>query len=122
MCKAQLICKPGNSRNIKKHLWTYCRRKDYIRKWMELYDTSQSNYKQKKKLTDSQLKLVLFFISTNTSLRQLENGILRELMQAALKNLILEKVVQRNSLNYVFLLGIQLYRSMIVLIINATLS
>ena len=64
LCKAQLICKPGNSRNIKKHLWTYCRRKDYIRKWMELYDTSQSNYKQKKKLTDSQLKLVQFFIST----------------------------------------------------------
>jgi hypothetical protein len=78
LCKIVINCKPAYSRNIKRHLETSCKNKKLIIDWMKLYNASQNVIH--KQISDEMLKLILFFISSNTSLVQLDNPYFRSLM------------------------------------------
>lgn len=76
LCPVVITCIPSDSRNIKRHLEYNCKNKFLIERWMKDYNKSQNV--KKKIISNEILNLVLFFISTNYSLIQLENPFLRK--------------------------------------------
>lgn len=69
---------PADSRNVKKHLQLRCKNKGLISSWINAYDMFQNI--KKKEISDDHLKLVRFFISSNTSICQLANVYMRDLV------------------------------------------
>lgn len=97
-CKVKLVAKLGKTRNIKAHLE---RHRDFpqLIQWFSLYDDSNST---KKKIDEFTVKLVRFFIGSNTAISEFDSPHFRELFKLFDANVPCAKTFAENTLPNVF--------------------
>jgi hypothetical protein len=82
LCPTVISCKPAESRNVKRHLQFDCKGKAIIANWWIAYNVSQ-NF-TRREISEDEMNLMKFFISSNTSIIQLENQYLRNCLKFSL--------------------------------------
>jgi hypothetical protein len=80
LCPTVINCKPADSRNLKRHL--DCKGKAIRSNWWTAYNLSQNCVRRE--ITEDEINLMKFFISSNTSIVQLENKHLRNCFEFSL--------------------------------------
>ncbi len=78
-----MTCNEAKWRNIKRHLEKDCYNKALVEAWFAAYN-SRSNYKKEAPLSGEMLRAAKFYISSNTSVSQLTNPALRDVMSIQL--------------------------------------
>jgi len=82
-CEKKVAAPFNKVLNLKKHLYEHISDNLFIRKWLELYN-SRSSLNQTG-ISENQMNLIKFFLTSNTSLEQIENPYLLKLLDPVLK-------------------------------------
>jgi hypothetical protein len=83
VCEKRIATPFKRVSNLKKHLFEHIGDNKYIREWLNLYDNRYNLHRAE--ISDQLLTMIKFFVTSNTSLQQIENPYLLKLFPPDMK-------------------------------------